>query len=146
MQHDYKGTYLQPALPHSLPQVLQESMAVTVDRILARSTLRERAEAEASARDAQLASECRKGTGGPSERLVPSLEELVAEKAEELRIRSLDRSARMNDDDGSSAGGGLDRDSGEGVGGFGKADGDQDSTLGMQARVLLLEEDLNYQT
>lgn len=111
--------------------MLQESLAVTVDRILTRPGLREEAEAEVVARDAKIATESRTGTGGPSERIVPSLEELVAEKAEKLRIRSLDRSARTDGDGGSSAGGGHDRDSGEGVGGVGKAASDQDGAVGM---------------
>lgn len=62
-------------------------MDATEERVLsARSGLQEEAEAEAEAarRDAQLAVG---GGNGRSEREMPSLEELVAEKAEEYRTR-----------------------------------------------------------
>ena len=63
-------------------------MAATVERVLAtRSSLRREAEAEA-AKEAQLVSSSTNRTEkGTSEEEVPSLEELVAEKAEELRNR-----------------------------------------------------------
>lgn len=61
-------------------------MDATKERVLsARSELREQAEAEA-ARDAQLVVG---GGDGRSAQEVPSLEELVAEKAEEYRTRPL---------------------------------------------------------
>lgn len=74
--------------PPFLPQVLRESMAATVERVLsARSGLRKEAEEEAAS-EAQLVSASTNRTGqGRSEEEVPSLEELVAEKAEELRNR-----------------------------------------------------------
>lgn len=63
-------------------------MAATVERVLAaRAGLRIEAEAEA-AREAQLASEAIGGKR-PSDHGVPSLEELVAEKSEELRTGPL---------------------------------------------------------
>lgn len=75
--------YLPPCV---LSQVLQESMDATEERVLSvRSELREQAEAEA-ARDAQLVVG---GGDGRSAQEVPSLEELVAEKAEEYRTRPL---------------------------------------------------------
>lgn len=67
---------------------MRESLSNTVRRILdSRPGLREDAEAEAAmAREARL--EMRdEANNGRSELLVPSLEELVAEKAEELRMR-----------------------------------------------------------
>ncbi|CAM9788657.1 unnamed protein product [Laminaria digitata] len=67
-------------------EVLRESMAATVERVLStRSGLRKEAEEEAAS-EAQLVSASTNRTGqGRSEEEVPSLEELVAEKAEELR-------------------------------------------------------------
>lgn len=70
-------------------KVLQESAETTVERVLtARQDLREAAEAEVAAEAAASAS-----SGGGGDALVPSLEELVAEKAEELRTRLLSRGA-----------------------------------------------------
>lgn len=64
-----------------------ESLSDTVGRILdSRPGLQEEAEAEAAmAREARM--ETRDEANGRPELLVPSLEELVAEKAEELRMR-----------------------------------------------------------
>lgn len=72
--------------PPFFPQVLRESMAATVERLLAaRPGLRKEAEEEAM-NEAQLVSTSTNSTGrGRSEEKVPSLEELVAEKTEELR-------------------------------------------------------------
>lgn len=66
---------------------MRESLSDTVGRILdSRAGLREEAEAEAAmAREARR--EPRDEANGRPELLVPSLEELVAEKAEELRMR-----------------------------------------------------------
>lgn len=83
-------------------------MAATVERVLAaRSGLREEAEAEA-AKEAQLVSSSTNRTEkGRSDKEVPSLEELIAEKAEELRNRphnptegagSLSRTGQEEDD------------------------------------------------
>lgn len=74
--------------PPFFPQVLRESMAATVERLLAaRSGLRKEAEEEAT-NEAQLVSASTNSTGrGRSEEKNPSLEELVAEKTEELRNR-----------------------------------------------------------
>lgn len=75
----------------SFAQVLEESTTATVERVLAsRPHLRDEAEAEA-AREAQAVAAESIGDGR-SELEVPSLEELVAEKAEELRTRPQDRS------------------------------------------------------
>ena len=63
-------------------------MPATVERVLAaRSGLRKEAEEEAT-NEAQLVSASTNRTGqGRSEEEVPSLEEMIAEKAEELRNR-----------------------------------------------------------
>eukprot|EP00752_Nemacystus_decipiens_P006456 g5814.t1 len=64
-------------------EVLRESTESTVERVLAaRPHLREEAEAEVAIENATAAS-----SGGGADLAVPSLEELVAEKAEELRTR-----------------------------------------------------------
>lgn len=65
-------------------KVLRESPDVTVERSLgARESLRKTVEAEIDAKN--------KARGGDGGWLVPSLEELVADKAEELRTRSLNK-------------------------------------------------------
>lgn len=68
---------------HTKQKVLQESTETTVGRVLAaRPGLREEAEVEVAMETAAAAS-----SGGGAHLTVPSLEELVAEKAEELRTR-----------------------------------------------------------
>lgn len=101
-------------------QVLQESSTATVERLLAaKMGLREEVEAETAAREAQLASAGGKGSSGVKELAVPSLEELVAEKAEELLTKASDQTKSGEEDDeddsretesrsGSGSGGGGD--------------------------------------
>lgn len=70
-------------------KVLEESTETTVGRVLAsRPYLQKEAEVEvALARAAAATAASSGGDGGEGEMMVPSLEELIAEKAEELRTR-----------------------------------------------------------
>lgn len=73
---------------------------MTVERVLAeRSGLREQAEIDkAAAREERVAT--KPGLGNVAEeRTVPTLEELVAEKADELRTRTLAQRERKDSDD-----------------------------------------------
>ncbi|CAM9331166.1 unnamed protein product [Ectocarpus sp. 12 AP-2014] len=79
-----------------LQEVMQEPTEITAERLLsARPGLREQAEAEVAMARATAAGAgagaAADGSGGSSKPMVPSLEELVAEKAEELRIRAQNR-------------------------------------------------------
>lgn len=97
--------------------------------LAARPGLQEEVEAETAVeRKAQLATESRIGNreNAVAEQTVASLEQLVAEKAEEIRLRSLDEESRKDHGSGSSTGGVV----GVGSGGIGKGAGDQMGAAG----------------
>lgn len=99
--------------------------------LAARPGLQEKVEAETAAEQkAQLATENRignrQGAAAEQQQTVPSLEELVAEKAEELRLRSLDEESREDHGSGSSTEDVVGVDSG----GIGDGARDQEGTAG----------------